>query len=117
MTNVNGGKWIRPEKRLAIYLRDRFECGYCGCDLRHAAPRELTLDHLVPRVDGGSNDHRNLVTSCLSCNSRRRHTPWTEYADEAAARRIASTRELELNLELARAILADRTGNRSEESK
>lgn len=30
MSNANGSKWIRPEKRLAIYHRDGFACIYCG---------------------------------------------------------------------------------------
>lgn len=39
-----GGKWIRPDKRLAIYLRDRFECSYCGTDLANAKRASVTLD-------------------------------------------------------------------------
>jgi hypothetical protein len=53
--------WCRKDKRLAIYLRD--------------AP--LSLDHLVPRSDGGSNESGNLVTCCCECNRRRGVTPLT----------------------------------------
>lgn len=66
-----GGQWIRPLKRLAIYLRDRFTCQWCGRDLA-AAPGQLTLDHWRSRAAGGSNEHTNLLTSCHTCNSRRR---------------------------------------------
>lgn len=52
------GQWIRSEKRLAIYLHD-------------AAPADITLDHVVPRSRGGSNEASNLFTACRSCNSAR----------------------------------------------
>ena len=65
----NGSKWIRPDKRLAIHIRDRFMCIYCSMDLRNAGPRELTLDHYIPAEHGGTNGAGNLVTACDSCNS------------------------------------------------
>lgn len=63
----NGAKWVRPQTRHRIYLRDGYACVYCG-----AADR-LCLDHLVPRTMGGTNAPANLVTSCIPCNSRRQH--------------------------------------------
>jgi 5-methylcytosine-specific restriction endonuclease McrA len=45
--NGRGSKWITKKRRLAIYLRDRFACQYCGQDLHDATPRQVTLDHLV----------------------------------------------------------------------
>lgn len=64
-----GMNWIRPEKRLAIYLRDGMVCAYCATDL--SAGTKATLDHLRPVSRSGSNDATNLVTACLSCNSAR----------------------------------------------
>jgi 5-methylcytosine-specific restriction endonuclease McrA len=66
MSNKNGSKWIRPEKRLAIYSRDGFCCVYCR------AEDKLSLDHLQPRELGGSHEATNLVTCCVSCNSARK---------------------------------------------
>lgn len=63
----NGGKWIRPEKRRAIYVRDDLACVYCGKHIDDGI--ELTLDHLLPQELGGSNDEKNLVTACKQCNS------------------------------------------------
>ena len=40
----------------------------------------LTLDHVIPRAAGGGNRHWNLVTACVTCNSRRRHEPAADYA-------------------------------------
>lgn len=65
------GCWIRPVKRLAIYLRDGFVCVYCGRDLTHAHAHDVTLDHLEPRSNGGDNHESNLVTACKSCNCAR----------------------------------------------
>ena len=67
------GGWIRPEKRLAIYLRDGLACAYCGESVEDGA--YLTLDHLRPASKRGSNDPSNLVTACRRCNSSRGNRP------------------------------------------
>ena len=70
--HANGGQgmhWIRPEKRLAIYLRDGLACAWCGATIEDGTT--LTLDHLRPHSQGGSNDSANLVTACHRCNSSR----------------------------------------------
>jgi len=64
----NGGKWIAPAKRRAIYDRDGHKCVYCG---RNGDDSKLTLDHLQPVELGGGNEAKNLVTACLACNSAR----------------------------------------------
>ncbi len=50
----------------AVYSRDGRKCRYCG-----AADR-LTIDHVVPRIQGGDDTPENLVVACKSCNSRKR---------------------------------------------
>lgn len=100
------GCWIRPAKRLALYLRDGFRCGYCGTDLRHAAPADVTLDHLIPRSAGGGNESENLVTCCRKDNSGRGDRPWMDYATPMAAERIQTLRHLPINLPLAKAIVS-----------
>ena len=65
------GRWIRVERRLALYMRDGFHCLWCNVDLSNESMFTVTLDHLVRRVDGGSNDNDNLYTSCRACNSGR----------------------------------------------
>lgn len=105
------GRWIRVEKRLSIYLRDSFRCLYCGTDLRHAAPADITLDHLLPRSAGGSNDATNLVTACRSCNSSRGDRPWVDYATGGARDRIEQLRREPLNIKLAKALIQDRAGD------
>ena len=45
-------------------------CHYCG---RQVAPRELTMDHLVPLVRGGRSTKGNLVPACKDCNNSKKH--------------------------------------------
>ena len=58
--------WIRQVKRLAIYLRDGLSCCYCGESVEDGA--SLTLDHVLPVINGGTNHESNLVTACIRCN-------------------------------------------------
>lgn len=103
------GRWIRVEKRLAIYLRDHFTCLYCGKDL-HAVedPREIQLDHLVSKVDGGSNHESNLVTACMKCNCSRQDKPWKQFASVTAREIIKRNikRSLKGYMTLAKAIFS-----------
>lgn len=69
--------------RARIYKRDNHQCVYCGSN------KNLTLDHVMPKSRGGSNDWTNLVTSCFKCNLKKsnrtpeeakmvmRHKPYT----------------------------------------
>lgn len=100
------GAWITPLRRLALYLRDRFTCQYCGRDLSGAAPREISLDHLRCRSHGGDNGNANLVTACVTCNTGRGNAPWRKYATAGAIERITRARRKAPNVPLARAVLA-----------
>lgn len=106
------GQWIRAEKRLAINLRDSFRCVYCCRDLHGADPRDVTLDHLVPKADGGTNHETNLVTACRSCNCSRQDTPLNRFCGKetrADVRRL-TRRSLAPYLKLAKAYFADKVG-------
>jgi len=72
--------WIRPDKRLALYMRDGFECCYCGVDMAEWGRFDVTLDHIRPHCKGGNNTAHNLVTCCRSCNSSRQETPVATFA-------------------------------------
>jgi 5-methylcytosine-specific restriction endonuclease McrA len=89
----HGSKWIRPEKRRAIYIRDKHTCAYCGQDLRGLSRDEITLDHITPRELGGSNKASNLVTSCRSCNCAKRDLTLKGFLDLLEKRGI-DTREI-----------------------
>jgi len=79
-TRTQGMNWIRKEKRLAIYLRDGLACAYCGSSVEDGY--QLTLDHLTPYSEGGSNHESNLVTCCSKCNSSRGTRDWMAFAHD-----------------------------------
>ena len=54
--------------RFNVFLRDRFECQYCGDG--HAT-QDLTFDHVIPRSKGGRTTWENVVTACSCCNLRK----------------------------------------------
>lgn len=106
----NGSKWIRPEKRLAIYLRDRFTCPYCLKDLHGADPRDVTLDHI--ETGHVNHHHTNLVTCCRSCNSARQDKPLSRFASKDAVAHVRRNvrRSLPRYLKLAKALRAGLVG-------
>ncbi len=54
--------------RRNLYARDANRCQYCGS---HFPTRELTIDHVVPRVQGGEHGWENLVCACVKCNAKK----------------------------------------------
>lgn len=54
--------------RRNIFARDHNMCQYCG---RKFSTSELSLDHVVPRSQGGGNSWQNIVCCCLRCNVRK----------------------------------------------
>ncbi len=63
-----------PLSRRALMERDAQTCQYCG---RPGKRTELTVDHVVPRSQGGTHSWDNVVLACMSCNLRKgNRTPW-----------------------------------------
>lgn len=54
--------------RLNIFTRDGFTCQYCR---ERFESEELTFDHVVPVAQGGKKSWENIVTACVSCNSKK----------------------------------------------
>jgi 5-methylcytosine-specific restriction endonuclease McrA len=51
-----------------VYLRDRGRCHICRGLVK---PEEVSLDHLIPVVDGGLTTYENLKLAHRNCNSSR----------------------------------------------
>ena len=76
-TNIEDVDFLKTlELRRAIHARERGQCFYC---LRRIRPRLECLDHVVPRVRLRCNSYRNLVSSCMECNSRKGERPAGEF--------------------------------------
>jgi 5-methylcytosine-specific restriction endonuclease McrA len=54
--------------RRNIFKRDRFCCQYCGVQ---PGSTELTIDHVIPRAQGGTSSWTNCVLACIRCNARK----------------------------------------------
>lgn len=65
---VHIGKKSPPLCRSNILARDNFQCQYCHKDL---SPKEATLDHVVPRSQGGRTTWENIVCCCTHCNRKK----------------------------------------------
>lgn len=63
--------FVSSEIRKAIYEADNHKCVYCGCQVEIG--KTASLDHIKPRskYPHKSRDIKNLVTACVSCNSRK----------------------------------------------
>lgn len=57
-----------PCSRRGVLARDRDTCQYCGVQPGRA---NLTVDHVVPRSQGGQTVWENVVTACRECNHKK----------------------------------------------
>ncbi|MFI6643467.1 HNH endonuclease [Streptomyces sp. NPDC050504] len=53
-----------PWSRRGVLIRDQHRCAYCG-------GRASTVDHVVPRAQGGKDGWLNTVASCAEDNHRK----------------------------------------------
>ncbi|MCP9973305.1 HNH endonuclease [Streptomyces somaliensis] len=53
-----------PWSRRGVLVRDQYRCAYCG-------RRATTVDHVVPRSQGGADSWLNTVASCAEDNHRK----------------------------------------------
>lgn len=52
--------------RRNLYARDQKKCQYCGTPL---TLNQMSLDHVVPRSQGGDTSWENVVCCCVKCNT------------------------------------------------
>jgi hypothetical protein len=58
---------ISPTLREQVAARSRNACAYCQTQERLIGS-SLTIDHIVPRVLGGTTESDNLCLACWECN-------------------------------------------------
>lgn len=61
-------KHVVTFSRRNLFKRDHHQCQYCGCKPTNDS---LTIDHVVPRSQGGVSSWENCVLSCIKCNNRK----------------------------------------------
>lgn len=55
-----------PWSKQNVHVRDGFICQYCGDKLQK---KDCTVDHVVPKDQGGRNKWTNCVCACFNCNN------------------------------------------------
>jgi HNH endonuclease len=102
----------RAERLLRILERDGGECVWCR---RPLAPgdRDLSLDHLIPRLKGGPAWPENELAACRPCNRARGHTAPVAWLEACETRGLQPNREVVARTLLAlRDAIAERGGQR-----
>lgn len=66
-------KFFRQYKKTKLSLGElakiyNYKCQYC---LNKFKLCELTIDHILPRSNGGTDDHHNRTLACTKCNNRK----------------------------------------------
>ncbi len=61
-------KPIHWRTRFYVFQRDAGHCQYCGAELTF---NTFTMDHVIPKDSGGTDDAENLRLSCATCNVRK----------------------------------------------
>jgi predicted restriction endonuclease len=59
--------------RQSIKEQWNFKCAYCESE------ENLTLDHITPRANGGTDRITNLLCACKECNNSKGHQKWNEW--------------------------------------
>jgi len=62
------GRRTPPLSRTNVLARDAFRCQYCDIEL---TSKEATLDHVIPRSQGGKTKWDNIVCACATCNRKK----------------------------------------------
>jgi 5-methylcytosine-specific restriction endonuclease McrA len=83
-----GSKWLWPPTRRRIYERDNWRCVWCTRAVGRLSANEhrsltfaqASIDHVVSRSRGGSNEPSNLITCCKRCNEKRGDRSVSEFA-------------------------------------
>lgn len=72
-------------KRYVILRASEFKCHYCGTKL---TMDDLTIDHVIPRANGGGNENENLVASCQECNQLKGTIPYKIFVEAMKSGRV-----------------------------
>lgn len=82
--NQNKGSWQSIRKE--AISRDGGVCRFC--DISNEEHKDeygyaLSVHHIIPKSDGGSNELDNLITVCRSCHKTIQHTQASAFAELA----------------------------------
>jgi ferredoxin len=67
---------LTPLRREVLWIKEGRKCHWCGVPTRlcsEQAVDQATIEHIIPRGKGGTDDPDNLCSACARCNNRRSH--------------------------------------------
>lgn len=86
----------KPETRKLILAKYNGHCAYCGIEINN---RQMQMDHVLAKNNGGTDDYSNLNPSCRGCNNYK--TVYDiEYLRTQIARQVERARKYSLNFRL-----------------
>ena len=59
---------MSPAVRARVRERAGNRCEYCQLRQEDSPLAALHIEHIVPRIHGGADDHYNLALACIDCN-------------------------------------------------
>lgn len=62
--------YLSRDLRRAVRERASFCCEYCFSQWKDC-PDPLSVEHIIPKARGGSDDESNLTLSCQGCNGHK----------------------------------------------
>ncbi len=102
----------RRERLRDSLRRDGEECVWCRRPLPHGH-RDLSIEHVVPRLKGGPAWAENEVAACRACNRARGHTAPAAWLEACEARGLEPNRAaIEASLRRLDDAIARRGGQR-----
>lgn len=60
--------YLSERVRQQVIQRAVSRCEYCGCPLNYC-PDPFSIEHIIPRAAGGTDEPDNLALSCQGCNN------------------------------------------------
>ncbi len=80
--------------RISVFRRDSYTCQYCADSLTN---NNSTIDHIIPRVKGGTDGWLNCVTACTFCNRKKGNKSLEEVGMKLLKKPTVPTYNLFLN--------------------
>ncbi|KAF0182330.1 MAG: HNH endonuclease family protein [Nitrospirae bacterium] len=80
--DVKRGRQKARELRQSAWWKQKLARGVCYYCNAKTHPSELTMDHIVPLIRGGTSAKNNIVTACKECNNKKKYLlplEWEEY--------------------------------------
>ena len=64
-------------RKISLLLRDGPHCIFCKKHIKDAL--DLTIDHIVPKIKGGSDSIDNTALCCKNCNDEKGRLLLTDF--------------------------------------